>query len=485
MEESQIKDQDLTKLSEEEAEFRTSIATMDRKGKRQWVFPKKPSGKFTKYRTYVSWVLLAILVLNPFIKLPNGNPVFMFNVPQGQFIIFGFPFFTSDFFLLAIGMIATIVSVLLFTVVYGRIFCGWICPQTIFMEHIFRKIEYAIEGDRAKQMRLAQQAWDEEKIRKRLLKWTVFALISFFIANIFLAYVIGSDALIDLVKQGPGGENLSTFIGLIIFTGLFYFIFAWFREQVCTLVCPYGRLQGVLIDKQTVIVAYDFKRGESSAGRAKFRKGEDRAVAGKGDCIDCKQCVVVCPTGIDIRNGTQMECIGCTACIDACDEVMEKINLPKGLIRYASEENIEKGTKFKLTGRMIAYTIALLIIISSINIFLFNRNNVEVKFLQIPGRNFKVENGNVINLYQYTLYNKTNDDLRVKFALKSHEDGTIKIIDGPPTVILRKADIKQGVVEVDIPKADISSYKERIVVVAVDEEGKELDDYSTSFAAPF
>src|SRR5690606_24935505 len=393
-------------------------------------------------------------------------------------------FFTSDFFLLAIGMITTIVFIVLFTVVYGRIFCGWICPQTIFMEHVFRKIEYMIEGDRPKQMKLAKQEWDEEKIRKRLLKWTIFTLISFFIANIFLAYIIGSDALLNLVKEGPN-ENWSTFIGLIIFTGLFYFIFAWFREQVCTLVCPYGRLQGVLIDKKTVIVAYDFKRGEAQIGRAKFKKGEDRAAAGKGDCIDCKQCVVVCPTGIDIRNGTQMECIGCTACIDACDEVMEKINLPRGLIRYASEENIEKGAKFKFTGRMIAYTMALLAIVMVINLFLFSRNDVEVKFLQIPGKNYKIEGENIANLYQYTLYNKTNADLRVNFQLKSHDGGTMKIIDGPATVVLQKAAIKQGVVEIRIPKAEISSYKERDGMVAVDEEGHELDDYSTSFAAPF
>src|SRR5690606_1745195 len=260
-EESQIKDKDLEQLNAEEESFRTSIGTMDKKGKRQWVFPKKPSGRYTKWRTYVSWVLLAILVILPFIKLPNGNPIFKFNVPKGEFVIFGFPFFTSDFFLLAIGMIAAIVFIVLFTVVYGRIFCGWVCPQTIFMEHVFRKIEYMIEGDRPKQMKLANQPWDEEKIRKRLLKWVIFGLISFFIANIFFSYIIGIDALVDLIEEGPV-KNLSTFIGLIIFTGLFYFVFAWFREQVCTLVCPYGRLQGVLIDKKTIIVAYDFKRGE-------------------------------------------------------------------------------------------------------------------------------------------------------------------------------------------------------------------------------
>lgn len=482
-EESQIKDKELEQLNAEEESFRTSIGTMDKKGKRQWVFPKKPSGRYTKWRTYVSWVLLAILVILPFIKLPNGNPIFKFNVPKGEFIIFGFPFFTSDFFLLAIGMIAAIVFIVLFTVVYGRIFCGWVCPQTIFMEHVFRKIEYMIEGDRPKQMKLANQPWDEEKIRKRLLKWVIFGLISFFIANIFFSYIIGIDALVDLIKEGPV-KNLSTFIGLIIFTGLFYFVFAWFREQVCTLVCPYGRLQGVLIDKKTIIVAYDFKRGERTAGRAKFRKGEDRIAAGKGDCIDCKQCVVVCPTGIDIRNGTQLECVNCTACIDACDEVMDKINLPRGLIRYASEENIETGKKFKFTTRMFAYTVVLLAIVTAINVFLFNRNQVEVKFLHVPGRNYRMEGNSVSNLYQYTLYNKTNGELKVRFALKSHKDGTIRVVSGPSPVILPKGSISQGSVEVRIPREDLKSYKERVVMIAVDENGKELDDYSTSFSAP-
>lgn len=484
MNDSQIKDQDLEKLSAEEEAFRSSIGTMDKKGKRQWVFPKKPSGRFTVYRTWVAYFLLAFLVIAPFVKLPNGNPLFLFNIPKGEFIIFGFPFFTSDFFLLAIGMITTIVFIVLFTVVYGRIFCGWICPQTIFMEHVFRRIEYWIEGDRPKQMKLAKQDWDEEKIRKRLLKWTVFGLISFFIANIFFAYIIGSDALIDLIKEGPA-THMSTFVGLIIFTGLFYFIFAWFREQVCTLVCPYGRLQGVLIDKKTIIVAYDFKRGESTAGRSKFRKGEDRKAVGKGDCIDCKQCVVVCPTGIDIRNGTQLECVNCTACIDACDEVMEKVNLPKGLIRYASEENIETGQKFKFTGRMLAYTLVLLGMILAINAFLFSRNDVEVKFLHVPGRNYKIEGQNISNVYQYTLYNKTNGDLNVRFELESHENGSIRILDGPSLIVLTKGNVQQGVVEVKIPMDDLSSYKEPVIMRALDEDGKVLDEYLTSFSAPY
>lgn len=480
---SQIKDKDLEQLSIEEEAFRNTIGTMDKKGKRQWVFPKKPSGRFTTYRMYVSWFLLAILVLSPFIKLPNGNPLFLFNIPKGQFIIFGFPFFTSDFFLLAIGMITTIVSIVLFTVVYGRIFCGWICPQTIFMENVFRRIEFWIDGDRPKQIKLAKQPWDEEKIRKRLLKWTLFLLVSFLVANIFLAYIIGSDELLKLIKDGPG-QHLSTFFWLLAFTGIFYFVFSWFREQACTLVCPYGRLQGVLIDNKTIIVAYDFKRGERSAGRAKFKKGEDRIAEGKGDCIDCKQCVVVCPTGIDIRNGTQLECVNCTACIDACDEVMDKINLPRGLIRYASEEEIETGAKFKITGRMIAYTIALIAMITAINVFLFSRNDVEVKFLHVPGRNYKIEGTNISNLYQFTLYNKTNDDLKVNFGIKSHESGKVRVLDGTTPVLLERGKVSQGSVMVTIPLEDVKTYKERVVFVAVDENGKELDDYTTSFSAP-
>lgn len=484
MDQSHVSDEDLAEIFKEDQEFRVQVGTMDTKGKRKWMFPKKPKGKFTSYRTYVSWVLLAVFIILPFIKLPNGNPILLFNIPKGEFVIGGFPFFTSDFFLIALGMITSILFIIVFTVVYGRIFCGWICPQTIFMEHVFRKIEYMIEGDRPKQIKLAKQKWDKEKIQKRLIKWTVFSILSVFFITILWAYVVGSDRVIELIKGGPI-KNWSVFFGILIFSGLFYFVFAWFREQVCTLVCPYGRLQSVLSDKKTINVAYDYVRGEGPSGRAKFRKGEDRIAAGKGDCIDCNQCVVVCPTGIDIRNGSgQLECIGCTACIDACDEVMLKVGFPPGLIRYASEENIQQGNKFKLTARMIAYTLVLIGMVVAINVFLFSRKDVEVKFLHVPGRSYTVAGGNVSNMYQYTLYNKTNSMLTVSFALKSHEDGSVKVIQGAVPIVLQRGSVSQGVVEVSIPKAELKSYKEKVVLIAVDQDGKELDDYVTSFSAP-
>jgi cytochrome c oxidase accessory protein FixG len=364
--------------------FRDSIGTITEEGKRAWVFPKKPSGKFYEYRKYVSYFLLAFLLLSPFIKI-NGNQFLMFNVLERRFNILGFPFWPQDFHLFVISMLIGVVFITLFTVAFGRIFCGWICPQTIFMEMVFRRIEYWIEGDRNKQRKLDRQKWDAEKIRKKGFKLIIFALISFIIANVFLAYLIGSDKLIVHITEGPL-NNLSTLISLLIFTAVFYFVFAWFREQVCIIACPYGRLQGVLLDTKSIVVAYDHKRGEAENGRKKFRKNEDREALGHGDCIDCLQCVHVCPTGIDIRNGTQLECINCTACIDECDHIMESINLPKGLIRYASEEEIQNKALFKLTPRIKGYIAVLAILTGLLIGMLFLRNDLEANVLRLPGQ---------------------------------------------------------------------------------------------------
>ena len=411
----------------ENEQFRDSIGTIDKSGNRSWVFPKKPSGKFYKYRSYVSYFLLAFLLSAPFIKI-NGNQFLLFNVLERKFNIFGFPFWPQDFYLLVISMIVGVVFIILFTVIFGRIFCGWICPQTIFLEMVFRKIEYWIDGDRGKQIRLDKQPWNAEKIRKRLLKWFIFFVISFLIANVFLAYLIGGDTLITYITGSPF-DNTSTLISLIIFTCVFYFIFAWFREQVCIIACPYGRLQGVLLDNKTINVAYDHKRGEREAGRSKFKKNEDREAIGKGDCIDCKQCVVVCPTGIDIRNGTQLECVNCTACIDECDHMMESVGLPKGLIRYASEDNIEKKKPFKLNARIKGYSAVLFILVGVLIGMLFLRNDVEATILRLPGQLYQHKENNIIsNVYTFKVINKTTKDINdVSYKLMSQK-GTIKLV---------------------------------------------------------
>lgn len=462
-------------------QFRDSIATVNTEGKRSWVFPKKPSGRFYKYRSYVSYFLLIFLFAAPFIKI-NGNQFLLFNVLERKFNIFGFPFWPQDFYLFVISMITGVVFVILFTVVFGRIFCGWICPQTIFLEMVFRKIEYWIDGDRGKQMRLDRQPWNAEKIRKRLLKWFIFFVISFLIANVFLAYLIGGDTLISYITGNPL-DNVRTLISLLIFTGVFYFIFAWFREQVCIIACPYGRLQGVLLDNKTINVAYDYKRGEGEKGRSIFRKGEDREAAGKGDCIDCKQCVVVCPTGIDIRNGTQLECVNCTACIDECDHIMESINLPKGLIRYASEDNIVKKEPFKFTLRMKGYSAVLFILVGVLVGMLFLRNDVEANILRLPGQLYQQKENNIIsNVYTYKIINKTTHKIEdVSYQLLSHK-GTIKVVSDRHFSIPEQG-LSQGTLFIELHSAELE--KDKITLkIGVFSKGKLIETTTTNFLGP-
>ena len=465
----------------ENENFRDSIATINKEGKRSWVYPKKPSGKFFRYRTWVSYFLLAFLLSAPFIKI-NGNQFLMFNVLERRFNIFGFPFWPQDFHLFVISMILGVVFVTLFTVVFGRIFCGWICPQTIFLEMVFRRIEYAIEGDRGKQIRLDKQEWNSEKIRKRLLKWFIFFVVSFIIANVFLAYLIGSGRLLEYIFSSPL-DHISTLISLLIFTSVFYFVFAWFREQVCIIACPYGRLQGVLLDNQSIVVAYDYKRGEKENGRAKFKKNEDRASTGKGDCIDCKQCVHVCPTGIDIRNGTQLECVNCTACIDECDDMMEKVGLPTGLIRYASIDNIEKKSKFKFNARMKGYTAVLGILTFVLVGMLFLRNDVEAKILRLPGQLYQKKENNIIsNVYTYKVINKTSRDIEeVRYKLLSH-DGVIKIVSNK-TFTIKKQGLAEGSLFIDLPKSALKKDKIRLKI-GVYSKGKLIETTTTNFLGP-
>jgi cytochrome c oxidase accessory protein FixG len=455
--------------------FRDSIATINEEGKRNFIFPKKPSGKFYDKRKLVSYFLLAFLLSAPFIKI-NGNQFLMFNVLERKFNIFGLPFWPQDFYLFVMSMIVGVVGLTLFTVAFGRIFCCWFCPQTIFLEMVFRRIEFWIDGDRGAQIRLAKQDWNSEKIRKRVTKWIIFFLISFLIANVFLAYLIGSDNLLKMVTEGPAG-NISTLVTLLIFTSIFYFVFTWFREQVCIIACPYGRMQGVLLDDKSINVTYDHVRGEGETGRAKFDKRENRAETGKGDCIDCNQCVIVCPTGIDIRNGTQLECINCTACIDECDTIMEKVGLPKGLIRYASEDEIVKKEKFTLSLRMKGYIVVLTILIGVLVSLLFMRNDVEATVLRLPGQLFEHKGDNISNIYTYKVVNKTVKDFDSVYFKLASPKGTLKMV-GIPAIKVIKEGMSKGTLFIEINPAFLKGDKTKVKIEVYNK--KELIETTTA-----
>lgn len=467
-------------IEDEKGSFRDSIGTLNEDGDRKWVYPKKPSGKFYNRRTVVSYLLLVVLFGAPFVTI-DGEPLLLFNVIDRKFVIFGQIFWPQDFFLFVIAMLTSIVFIILFTTVFGRIFCGWVCPQTIFLEMVFRKVEYWIEGDWRKQKKLDKLPWNAEKIRKKGLKNFLFILISIIIAHTFLSYIIGVEEVNRLLTSSPK-ENISGFVAMVIFTSLFYGVFARFREQACIIACPYGRLQGALLDNKSIVVAYDFVRGESTNGRSKFRKNEDRAEAGKGDCIDCKACVDVCPTGIDIRNGTQLECVNCTACIDACDDIMDSINLPQGLIRYASIENIEKKEPFKFTPRLIAYSAVLGLLMSGMVVLLTLRSPIEATILRSQGTTFqKVEGGKLQNLYTYKIINKTKEEIYVDFEVEGDKTATIKLVGNAPVV--PPGGSSEGAMFVIINDADVVSYKTDLKINLIDKENT-LTTVKTSFLGP-
>ncbi len=459
-----------------EETFRDHLATVDKEGKRIWVYPKKPKGRFTNYRSLVSYLLLLFLFGAPFLKV-DGQPFLLFNIFDRKFIIFGQVFWPQDFFLFVVGMLASLVFIILFTVVFGRIFCGWICPQTIFMEGVFRKIEYWIEGDYMAQRKLDKQPWDKEKIIKKTAKHFLFVLISALIMHTFLAYMVGVDEVWNIIEEGPM-ENTGGFIAMIVFTGLFYGVFSKMREQVCTTICPYGRLQGVLLDKQSIVVAYDHERGEQ---RGKYRKDENREELGKGDCIDCKQCVFVCPTGIDIRNGTQLDCINCTACIDACDSIMDKIGKPRGLVRYASEENIAEKKPFQFTSRMKAYSGVLIILIGVLVTLLLVRSDFETTIMRTPGMLYQErEDGLITNLYQLKMVNKTNQNMEIRLSLIEPE-GKIEMVGGG--IDLEEQGIGEGAFFVIINPDQISKMSTKISVGVY--SGDELvETVETKFLGP-
>ncbi len=451
--------------------FRDSVATISKEGKRNYITPQQPKGKLYNLRTYFSYFYLILFFTLPFIKI-GGEPIFLFNILERKFIFFGVIFWPQDFFIFAIGLLTFLVFVILFTVAFGRLFCGWACPQTIFMEMVFRKFEYWIEGDAQNQRRLDAMSWNFEKFRRRGLKLIVFFTFSFLIANYFLAYIVGMDELLVLIKEGIF-LHFGTFSSLIIFTFVFFFVYLWFREQVCIIVCPYGRLQGVLLDKNSILVAYDYVRGEPRGKMSDTRKD-------KGDCVNCAACVRVCPTGIDIRNGTQLECVNCTACIDACDDIMDHIGKPKGLIRYASENNIAKKEKTRYTLRLKMYTVVLLGLLSFLATLLITRDDVSIRVMRTAGQMYQKQiNGGISNLYNIKLANKTRKIIHLDLKLDNVE-GEIQMINA---ITVPKESYFQTSFFIVLQPSQIKKRKTKIKI-GVFQEGRKIETVTVSFLGP-
>lgn len=372
---------------------------LDEYGHRIKFYTAEVRGYFRKCRDWTQAALILFFLVLPWIQI-KGHQAVLVDLPGRRFAFFGLTFWAHDapmvFFILAIAVL----SLALVTAIWGRVWCGWACPQTVFIDGVFRKIEFWIEGNH-----LQRRAADREPLRfsvalRKVLKWVIFAGCSSLIAHSFVAYFVGADALI-LMIQNPPTENLWLFTFVCVVTAILTFNFGWFREQFCIIMCPYGRFQSVLMDKKSVTVMYDQKRGEP-------RKGVQ---SGDGDCISCGRCVAVCPTGIDIRNGIQMECIACTACIDACDEIMEKVGKPKGLIRYMSL----LGEKAKIRRPRVLMYGSLLFFISAIFLFLIvRRQDLHVQILRAPETPFQVLSaGSVLNHFRLHIVNQTFEDIVV------------------------------------------------------------------------
>lgn len=455
--------------------FKDHLYNTDESGRRIGFFPKRPRGRFYNRRILVSVVLLLVFFGLPWIKV-NGDPFFMLNFVERKFILFGQVFMPQDFLLLALLVIALFYFIFVFTSVLGRIWCGWTCPQTIFLEMVYRRIEYWIEGDSSKQRKLAKADWKWEKIWKRTLKHSIFIVIAAAVSHTVMAFILGMDNVLLYIKDGPS-EHWVTFAFVVANTAAFYLVFSWFREQACIYVCPYGRLQGVLLNKNSLVISYDHVRGEPPG---KIKRNDPNPDL--GDCIDCKQCVAVCPTGIDIRNGTQLECVNCTACIDACDDIMDKVGRPRGLIRYASQEGIETGKKFKLTTQAYVYAAGLVAVTGLFLFLLLGSGDIKTTLLRAPGQTYTMTpEGNVTNLYTIKVLNKKSEDRIIDFRLEEGP-GHITLL-GAEHLELPASGMGEASLIVELPPSALEGLSFSIDIELL-EEGEVIETIGTKFNGP-
>lgn len=415
--------------TEDHDTFRNELASVAKDGRRRWVYARQPAGRIYRARTIVSVFLLAFLFLAPFITI-SGQPLMLLDVLSRRFVILGTLFVPQDFHIVVILALTMLVTIVLSTVVVGRIWCGWLCPQTIFMEMLFRKLEYAIEGSAEQQLRRDRGPWTLEYTVRKAIKHAVFFALSFAIANVFLGWIIGAGPLYRIVTDPPG-QHRPGLAAIIVFSLVFYGVFARFREQACVLACPYGRMLSSLVDRHTVTVTYDAGRGEP---RSRIVRRDDGA-AGGGDCIDCHRCVTVCPTGIDIRNGIQLECVACAACVDACNDVMLRVGRSTGLIRHTSPDAIVKRSLTWLRTRVAAYASVWLVLVTASSFLIATRPSLDFVILRQPGTLYAtVTGGDLANFYTLEAMNRSARATPITIDVIEPAGGTVTLLGSSSSV---------------------------------------------------
>ena len=393
-----------------------SVTTINQDGSRYFLHPADVKGKWTYLRRIFGFLLIGLYIALPWIPI-NGAPALFFDIENRRFHVFGLTLVPQDLWVLFFGISGLGFTLFFVTALLGRLWCGWACPYTVFLDHIFRRIERLIEGDAPARKKLAAAPWTAGKITKRIIKHALYALCAAIIAHIFLSYFVSLERLYGYMGEGPLAH--ATAFGVVAFlTVVLWFCFGYFREQFCVIMCPYGRLQSALRHDDTANVGYDEVRGEPRG-----KKGST-----EGDCIDCRRCVTVCPTGIDIRNGLQMECIGCAACIDACDDIMRKIDRPTGLIRYDSLKGLAHQKRRFFRPRVIAYTILGLLGLAAFG-FAASRKakpyTAQFAKIAMAGMPFQADAAGVRNFYQLRFYNKRNQPASFTVSLVDPPEGFI------------------------------------------------------------
>jgi cytochrome c oxidase accessory protein FixG len=449
-----------------------TLSTIHTDGSRKFVHPADVKGRFTKLRKFVALLLLLVYVALPWIPI-NGYPAVFLDVQERRFHFMGLTLATQDLWVGFFLITGLAFSLFYITALFGRLWCGWTCPYTVFMEHVYRRVERWIDGDATARRRLEDAPWTSEKIMRRALKHSVFILISAVIAHIFLSYFVSLERLYQMMK-GPPSEHLLAFGVVMFLTGALYFAFSWFREQFCIILCPYGRLQSALTDDHSVIIGYDQVRGEPRG----------KAGSTTGACIDCRRCVQVCPTGIDIRNGMQLECIGCAACVDACDDIMTKLKRPTGLVRYDSHVGLHGGkTKF-VRPRILFYTLLLFIGAGAFTFSAMRITPLRASAVRMVGAPFYVADGVLRNQFLIRVINKRNSPATYKLEMVGEMPAKLSVAGFTETLQLGPLGEEQKTLVLSLPEAEFKGPFKLQVKVTDSEQGDSMTTRVMEFLGP-